>query len=145
MKISWGYKIATVYILFVAGILTLVFKASAQHFDLVTENYYAEELQFQNVIDQQKNVSALSEVPRYHATPGTLQVLLPSEFEGAAWKGDLYLYRPSDARLDIRKEADGSGRAYVWVLPKTLKGTYKLKFAWEFKGKKYYDEKILYF
>ncbi|RYY38659.1 MAG: hypothetical protein EOO08_13705 [Chitinophagaceae bacterium] len=145
MRISWGYKIAAVYLLFVAGILALVFKASSQHFDLVTEDYYEQELKFQNVIDQQNNVSSLSEAPRYNATPGTLQVLLPAEFETQAWKGELYLYRPSDARLDLRKEADGSGRAYVWVLPKTLKGSYKLKFSWEMNGKKYFDEKILYF
>ncbi|RYY94994.1 MAG: hypothetical protein EOO11_16765 [Chitinophagaceae bacterium] len=145
MRISWGYKIAALYLTFVAGITFLVIKASSQHFDLVTEDYYEQELKFQNVIDEQKAVQALSAAPAYHATTGTVQVLLPAEFEGAAWKGELYLYRPSDARLDLRKSVDGSGRAYVWVLPKTLQGSYLLKFSWEFKGKKYFDEKNLAF
>ncbi|GAB4092824.1 FixH family protein [Flaviaesturariibacter terrae] len=145
MRISWGHKIAAVYILFVAGILTLVAKASSQHFDLVTEDYYEQELRFQNVINEQKAVSALSEAPRYVATQGTVQLLLPAEFEGKAWKGDLYLYRPSDAKLDIRKEVDGNGRAYVFVLPKALQGNYTLKFSWELDGKKYYDEKTITF
>ena len=46
------------YAVFVAGIVFLVVKASSQKFDLVTKDYYEQELQYQNVIDtfeQQKN------------------------------------------------------------------------------------------
>ena len=145
MRISWGYKIAAVYLTFIAGISFLVVKANSQHFDLVTENYYEQELKYQDVIDQEKNVSALSAAPRYGTTAGTVQVLLPAEFEGKAWKGHLYLYRPSNAALDLRKDIDGSGRACVWVLPKEPKGSYRLKFSWELNGKKYYDETGLSF
>jgi hypothetical protein len=55
MKLSWGYKIMFVYIAFVAGMGFLVFKASSQKFDLVTKDYYDQELKYQQVIDQAAN------------------------------------------------------------------------------------------
>ena len=47
MKLNWGYKIAIFYILFVVGIVFLVFKASNQKVDLVTADYYGEEVRYQ--------------------------------------------------------------------------------------------------
>jgi len=63
MKISWGYKIVIGYLAFVLGILFLVYKANQQKFDLVTEDYYGEELKYQNIIDQKSNVTELSTAP----------------------------------------------------------------------------------
>jgi hypothetical protein len=145
MQISWGYKIAAVYILFVIGIITLVFKANSQDVELVTTNYYEQELRYQEVIDQKAAVSALSAAPLYTTTSGTLQVELPKEFEGASWKGNIYLYRPSDAALDVRKDISVTGRTYTLVLPKAVPGIYTVKLAWEWGGKKYFDEKTIRF
>ena len=49
-----------VYIAFVAGMGFLVLKASSQKFDLVTKDYYDQELKYQQVIDQAANSSRLS-------------------------------------------------------------------------------------
>jgi hypothetical protein len=145
MQISWGYKIAAVYILFVIGIIMLVLKANGAEQELVTSNYYEQELRYQEVIDQKAAVAALSEPPQYNTTSGTLQVVLPSEFEGRSWKGNIYLYRPSDAALDVRKDISVTGRNYTLVLPKAAAGVYTVKFAWELNGKKYFDEKTIRF
>ena len=48
---NWGYKILFVYIAFIAGILLMVFKSSTQKRDLVTADYYAKELKYQERID----------------------------------------------------------------------------------------------
>ena len=52
MKLSWGHKIAATYLVFVAGMVFLVFKANNEKFDLVTKDYYGAELKYQEVIDQ---------------------------------------------------------------------------------------------
>ena len=49
---NWGYKILMVYVIFIAGILLLVFKSSSQNQDLVTEDYYEQELKYQQKIDE---------------------------------------------------------------------------------------------
>ena len=57
---NWGYKILMVYILFVAGIMVMVFMSSTQNTDLVTTDYYEKELVYQQKIDQISRTSALS-------------------------------------------------------------------------------------
>ena len=68
MKFNWGYKIVLVYSVFVAGILYLVVQSSRQQMDLVTDDYYAQEIRYQEKIDQSKRASALSEPIRYQVT-----------------------------------------------------------------------------
>ncbi|RYZ21830.1 MAG: hypothetical protein EOO16_11475 [Chitinophagaceae bacterium] len=145
MQISWGYKIAAVYILFVIGIVALVLKANAQGVELVTANYYEQELKYQDVIDQRAAAAQLSALPHYTPTSSTLQIGLPAEFEGTAWTGNIYLYRASDVSLDVRKDVSVTGRNYALVLPRVAPGIYTVKFAWEAKGKKYFDEQTVRF
>ena len=52
MKFNWGYKILFVYLSFAGGILYLVYRTSLENRDLVSDNYYEEELAYQKVIDQ---------------------------------------------------------------------------------------------
>ena len=49
---NWGHKIIAVYVVFIAGMIFLVFKSSRQNIELVTEDYYAKELVYQQKIDE---------------------------------------------------------------------------------------------
>ncbi|MEI6947193.1 FixH family protein [Paraflavisolibacter sp. H34] len=145
MKISWGYKIAGAYITFVIGILFLVFQANRQTFDLVTEDYYGEELKFQNVIDRRQRASELSALPQITYAGGELKLALPSEFVGKEVKGELYLYRPSDARKDIRKSFSVTGTDCNVLLPGGLSGMYDIKLSWQSGGQSFYHEQKIFF
>ena len=57
---SWGYKILSVYIIFVVGIMVMVFKSSMQNTDLVTPDYYEKELKYQQTIDESARTGKLS-------------------------------------------------------------------------------------
>ncbi|MDZ7847906.1 MAG: FixH family protein [Owenweeksia sp.] len=59
MKLNWGTGIAIVLILFAISMGYAVYKAVQQNYDLVTTDYYAEELAYQEKIDQKKNGLAL--------------------------------------------------------------------------------------
>lgn len=145
MRISWGYKIFIAYSLFAVGILFLAYKASRQNFDLVTENYYDAELKYQDVIDQKSNVAVLSEAPRVSHTLKTVSLQLPAEFANKSVRGEMYLYRPSDAGKDIRKNFSTQDGFYQLDLGKDLSGAYELKLSWEAGGKRFYHEKRLFF
>ena len=56
---NWGWKIAIGYSIFVAGILSLVVVAYRQTNDLVSADYYAQEIQFQQRIDARGNSLSL--------------------------------------------------------------------------------------
>lgn len=145
MKLSWGYKIAFVYIIFVAGIGFLVFKASSQKFDLVTKDYYDQELKYQEVIDQAANTARLSTSLIVEKSASELSITFPPEMRNKEKIIDFYLYYPADAKRDFRKSINIDENEFTQALPEAMKGKYELKLSWEVEGVKYYFEKQLFF
>jgi hypothetical protein len=145
MKISWGYRIAAVYILFVIGILYLVYRANNEDFDLVTEDYYGEELKYQTVIDQKDRMARLSAPPSVEVSGGKLLVTFPAEFDNAVTEGELYLYCPSDDRNDLRRTFSINNGAFALQLPPAIQGLYDIKLTWKSGGKTYFQEQKHFF
>ena len=145
MKLSWGYKIMFVYIAFVVGMGVLVFKASNQKFDLVTKDYYDQELKYQQVIDQAANSSRLSAPLTIERNEGELRIRFPEEMKNKKKLVDFYLYYAADAKKDFRKSFELNENELVQALPVGMKGMYELKLSWEAEGVKYYFEQKLFF
>lgn len=145
MKLSWGYKIMFVYVAFVAGMGVLVFKASSQKFDLVTKDYYDEELKYQQVIDQAANSSRLSAPLSIERTPNDLKIIFPDEMKNKKKLVDFYLYYPADEKKDFRKSFELNDNEITQALPVGMTGMYELKLTWEAEHVKYYHERKIYF
>jgi hypothetical protein len=145
MRISWGYKIVIFYLSFVFGILFLVYKANRESFDLVTENYYEAELKYQDVIDQKSNTSSLSAKPRITHTVNSVSIQLPQEFVNKAVEGQIYLYRPSDAAKDFRKNFRTQDGFFQLDLGKDLSGSYDIKLSWQAGNKQFLQEQKIFF
>ena len=145
MKLSWGYKIMFVYIAFVAGMGILVFKASSQKFDLVTTDYYDQELKYQQVINQAANSSRLSAPVTIERNKGELKISFPNEMKRKKKLVDFYLYYAADAKKDFRRSFELDENEIVQALPVGMKGMYELKLSWEAEGVKYYFEQKLFF
>ena len=134
-----------VYIAFVIGMGFLVYKASSQKFDLVTKDYYNQELKYQQVIDQAANSSKLSAPVTVERNEGELKIRFPSEMQGKKKLVDFYLYYAADAKRDFRRSFELNENELVQALPVGMKGMYELKLSWETEGEKYYFEKKLLF
>jgi hypothetical protein len=145
MKISWGYIITSGYLVFVAGIVFLVYKASSQKFDLVTKDYYEQELKYQHVIDESANTARLSAPLIVERSGDELQISFPAEMKDKKKTIDFYLYYPADAKRDFRKTIETKDNGLLQPLPAAMKGQYQLKLSWEVDGVKYYFEKKLFF
>jgi len=145
MRISWGYKILFFYLSFVIGMLFLVFKASNENYDLVTENYYEAELKYQDVIDQKSNVKELSTPPKISHTVNSISVQMPPEFAAKTVQGEIYLYCPADVKKDIRKPFSTSEGFVAFDLSQNLSGLYQVKLSWTANGKQYFQEQKIFF
>ena len=141
---SWGYKIMIVYLVFVAGIVFLVIKASNQKFDLVTPDYYAKELKHQDRIDAIKRTRSLSSTPRHEVVNNTIIITLPVEFKEKELNGEILLYCPSDTNKDIKKNFTTSNGATSIDLPADINGSYDLQVSWNAETKEYYFEQKLF-
>ena len=144
MKFNWGYKIVLVYCVFVAGILYLVIQSSRQQMDLVTDDYYAQEIKYQEKIDQSKRASALSEPIRYQITEAGIEVIFPKEFGGKKIIGNTLLYYPANEKKDVSASINTTKGQMLISIPDKRSGMHILKINWEVEGISYYFEETVF-
>ena len=140
MKISWGWKIAGLYGGFVVLILILVIKANNQRFDLVSKDYYGEEIAYQKVLDAGKNQSALSRPVNIHANEKSVTIEFPEEFKSKVLSGDIRFYAPVNSDWDKTFKINAQDNS-VTIARSELKNTrYTIKISCQVDGKSYYQE-----
>lgn len=141
---NWGYKILTAYLVFVAGILFMVFKTSGGNSELVTTDYYAQELKYQERIDQVKRTESLSGEVSCTITGNKLDVRFPADFKGKKLDGSITLYCPSDKNKDLKQSFTLTDETAAISLPAGYTGLFELHLAWAAEGQTYYFEKKLF-
>ena len=135
---NWGQGIALFFGVFVAFMISLVVVCMRQDdLHLVTQDYYGEEIKYQQQIDKMANARDLDyNIFIYDSEVKTLGLNLP---QGAV--GILHLFRPSDARLDQKIPVKLGPEDKFFLDLKGLKpGYWKMLLTWEEGGKSYYKE-----
>lgn len=138
---NWGYKIILAYSIFVGGIVFLMIKSSGENADLVTPDYYAQELKYQQRIDETKRAVDLPEKITYEIKTDKIQVQFPRYFLGTRISGTIVLYYPADKTRDIRQPFVAEDLSASINFTGTVKGLYELQISWEANGQQYYFEK----
>jgi hypothetical protein len=144
MKISWGHKILFTYLAFVVGIMSLVYLTSLQSRDLVAENYYAEELAYQKIIDQSANTASLSQNIQVEQLSDKIIIHLPGELQDKKSAGKWSLYFAADSKKDINGNFETKTGKTSILLPAKASGLYNMILQWETNGKDYYFEKTIF-
>ncbi|RXK83461.1 FixH family protein [Filimonas effusa] len=141
---SWGNKLVLVFVAFAALIGTLVYKSMHTNFELVTKDYYKEELRFQQKIDGARNAAQLSAVTLTQDS-SFVTVVMPSELKARTLTGELLFYCGSDASKDLKLplKLDTQGNQLVQLVSKRLlaQGAYQVKLSWQADDSTYYVEK----
>jgi hypothetical protein len=140
---NWGYRILIVYVVFAAGIVFMVVKASTQKTDLVMPDYYEQELKYQATIDATVNANALTAKLNCVVKNDTLFIEFPAEMKNTVLKTELLLYCVADKNRDLRKTIETTGGPVLLPLGTDNKGMHDIKINWQANGKNYYyEEKI---
>jgi hypothetical protein len=142
---SWSYRITILYLGFVGIIITLVTISSRHKEELVSKDYYARELKYQEHIDALANESALTESFTHKIIPAGILIIAPKSFTTLS-KGSIVLFCPSDSKKDksfhLRLNSDGEQ-----LIPKESisAGIYKMQIAWSDKSgsKNYFKESVI--
>ena len=142
MKSNWGNWIAFAYIAFVALIGFMVYMTFGEKWDLVSEDYYEQEIRYQEKIDQKSQALADEVKPQISVEGKNLVVKIPSNKEEGQLSGAINFFRPSDASKDFQFELSGMGSEEI-PLDRFSKGKYLAKIEWEIDGNKYYNEQTL--
>lgn len=128
------------FALFFAGIATLIVVSSSQRMELVTANYYEEELRHQTQIDRTERAQALADriQVEYDAVGQEIRVRLPVDTGAAAPAGQIHLYRPAAAGLDQVLPLTLDARGLQTIDAKALRpGLWRVRLDWTTAGEEY--------
>lgn len=132
-KLHWGHGLAIALGCFIIFILFLifVFPMGKQNAEMISNNYYEEELEYQQVIDAKNNATKLKQQPAYKATSEGMMISFPNEIMPDNGKVNFVLFRTNDSNLDVKKEI--ALQHNVFLIPKKVisAGSYTLKLKWK--------------
>ncbi len=143
-KLNWGVGIVITIACFIGFIMFFVIKMSTDKkydHDLVTEEYYKQELAYQDQIDAQQNSARLAKNIQVEVTAEGIQILFPSEKKDI--KGEVSLYRPSNKKLDLEIPISLENQQMIIPAEKLVEGKYKLSINWKSNGTDYLFKKDL--
>lgn len=138
---SWGNKLLLVFIAFGGLMFFMVYNSMNTHFDLVTKEYYKEELAYQGIIDGRDNARKLNGKLSLTEQDSHLVLQLPEEVTPDSVSGKIWFYCVTDASkdlfVDLQPGDDGIQRIPINALKADK---YTVKVEWNQGGTKYYSE-----
>jgi hypothetical protein len=143
IKISWGKRIAILYVGFVAIIVTLVVGSMRQDFDLVSKDYYEQEIAYQSTLDAGKNQAALSGPIMLSIAGEQVTLKFPAEFSGRLVNADLHFYSPVRSSQDKKCRLRTENGVLSIPINELVASKYRVKISWDSEGTKYYQETLL--
>ena len=119
----------------------LVYKSINNEAQMVNDNYYENELKFQERIDAKANGDAYTEAMKLGVTDGKLQIQIPTELSNKLTEGSITFYCISSKKEDknLAIKANETGLYAIDVIA-WEKLSYIAKLTFECEGKKYYHE-----
>lgn len=148
MKFNWGTGVVLAFIGFISFILYFVISMNVNNkydHDLVTEDYYKQELEFQNDIDKETNAENLAENITWIKTEEGLIITFPEDLLINSISGKVFLYRPSNKQFDFETPISLSNHNLLIPDKSLLDGRWNIKVDWQYNGKSYlYKKEIIY-
>ncbi len=145
MKFNWGTGIVLVSLLFMTFIVVLVVKTYQHKVDLVSEDYYSQELTFQDRIDKMNNVKKDADKVKWEMKETEIRFQFPTCKDYTTIKGTIEFFRPSEVGKDVTipVQTDAVREQAVSKAP-LLRGLYRLKLDWSADGVLYYTEEDIF-
>lgn len=140
MKFHWGHGIFIFMTFFVGFMGYLTYRTFSKDVDLVAEDYYAQEIVYQDRIDEMTNAARLAHHPTVQVESHHVRISFP-ESELTLTSGEVYFYDPRTTKGDrtypLELDEDASMKVPLSLLDAM---NYQVKMSWENNGKRYFHE-----
>ncbi len=133
----WPYAIIAFFALAIAACVAYVIFCNLHPVELVSADYYEQEVRYQKQIDSLRRAQQAGTRPAvaYDAARNAITITFPPAASAAGFTGSIQLYRPSaasqDRRLPLRPGPDGIQEIDARPLEP---GLWKVKITWESGG-----------
>jgi len=139
----WPYAIIGTFIVFISGTVSLVVFSTRQKLDLVSADYYEQEIGYQKQMERVARTQAMpSQVQMNFDRVGqTIRIALPVDHASQHPTGWVHLYRPSSAHSDqdvaLSLNAQGVHQLQAGTL---APGFWKVRVQWQVGEIEYFAE-----
>jgi nitrogen fixation protein FixH len=143
----WPYAIIAAFVLFASYIGYMVQRAMRTSVDLVSADYYQQELAYQRRMESVARTAALPAPVQvqYEAAAQRLTLALPPTLANQAVQGKVHFFRPSDQKLDFTLPfaPTGEPRQQQVNTSHLQAGHWRLRLDFTAAGQQYFIEKEL--
>ena len=122
---------------FAALIGTLVYKSMHTKFELVTKDYYKDELKYQDRIDAKNAAATVSDVIILEEND-SIKIQFPKEIVSKVSSGNVWFYCKTD---EVKDKHINFNNAFVIAKTQLNKAYYQAKINYQADGVNYYSEK----
>ena len=148
MKFNWGTGIIIAFIAFISFIMYFIVQMNIDKtydHELVTENYYGQELKFQTDINAEIHSQSLEQDLTWRRSPKGILIEFPENIQVNNIKGRVFLYRPSDKNLDFETPISLTDHSLLIPDKRLLDGRWNLRVEWHVNDHSYlYKKEITY-
>ena len=143
----WPYAVIAAFVLFAGFIGYMVQRAFHTDVDLVSPDYYKQEIAYQQRMESVARAAALPAPVRidYDRAAQRLTLQLPPALAGQPVRGTLHFFRPSNQKLDFKLpfEPVGNSAQQQLNMSRLQPGHWRLRLDFEAGGQQYFIEKEL--
>lgn len=140
-KNLWPYGILASILLFIAGSAGLLVFALSQRYDLVSKNYYDDEIRYQSRIDGTSRALQLGARADYNKQTKHIEIVIPSSQIGKIADGKIQLYRPSAEQMDQQFALQPNANGVQSIDTASLQpGLWKLRVSWAVSCENFFFE-----
>lgn len=137
---NWGKKIAIVYTIFAVGMVTMVIWSTQFDVNLVTENYYEQEMDHDAKMQAVANSVKLETPLSIKYTPAKESISLTFPEAVSAVDGKVLLYCITDHKQDKTYEINAINGRQELDVTGFKPGRWIVKVDWNSEGTRYFDE-----
>lgn len=144
--IFWPIGISVFLLCFVSYLISVVIFSRRTKVELVSPDYYEEELKYQNDIDAQKNANSMEhKVAIAQDKDQNLVISFPKEVDKTNLVGIIKLLRPDDSGGDLAFPLTlNSNNQHIVHRGLLRKGAYKFSLSWTVNKKDYMIKQNIY-
>jgi hypothetical protein len=135
-RFHWGWRIALIYTTFALATIGFMIFSFRQKVDLVSKQYYADELKYDAKMLAENNTMKLSEVLSVTNNGDLLSIQFPNTPESGA----IHLYRPSESDLDKEIKIAGGRAEQSFSIATLQTGLWIAKIKWKSDNTTFYAE-----
>ena len=147
IKINWGTGITIAMVLFMIFILQFLYRSfdSKNNHELVSEDYYNDELYYQQEIDKLNNANQLKQNIILKRVDKGFLITFPLSMKSDSITGTIYFQRPSNKSLDFQKSIALNSSEWLITHSNLVSGKWKVKIDWKYNKEEYLFKEDLFY